>query len=42
MVGDPEADVSATAGRFLDAARLDETPRAKFARGNAIDMHMKA
>lgn len=34
---------SATAGRFLDAALLDETTRAKVARGNAIAvMHMKA
>lgn len=34
---------SATAGRFLDAAPLDETTRAKVARGNAIAvMNMKA
>ncbi|UDQ92065.1 hypothetical protein LJE71_16325 [Xanthobacter autotrophicus] len=34
---------SATAGRFLDAALLDETTRAKVARGNAIAvMHVKA
>ncbi|WP_237354002.1 amidohydrolase family protein [Xanthobacter sp. YC-JY1] len=34
---------SATAGRFLDAAPLDETTRAKVARGNAIDiMRIKA
>lgn len=34
---------SATAGRFLDAAPLDETTRAKVARGNAIDViHIKA
>lgn len=34
---------SATAGRFLDAAPLDETTRAKVARGNAIEvMRIKA